>query len=131
MSKRKPWKGDVFDWFERYTKSKKTWGELKHDCGFAVMELIKPQLPTYIDDFQNELPFVAWLFQNHNCSSFALILQADLRPGMIEYSIYSLRSYACMTNECGLRLYVTGVIFNDDLLMLEFKLRFGDLIIVN
>jgi hypothetical protein len=128
MPKRKP--VDLFDWFEKFTKSPKLWSDVEnqHKCPFPHFKIIPHHERVYIDEFQHTFPFVAWLFQNHNCADFALILQDEGKPGEIKPGIFSIRSYACMTNEMNISGYVTGVLFNDDMLMMEFKLRFAEYI---
>lgn len=121
---------NLFHWFENFTKTPKFWADI-HDpykCPFAHYKIEPHHEKVHIDDLQTTYPFVAWLFQHHNCSDFALILQDERKPGDINPEVYSLRSYACITHEMQLSGYVTGVLFRDDLLMMEFKLRFGDII---
>ena len=117
---------DLFDWFEKFTKSPKEWADVEK-CRFPHFKIKPHHERVMIDDFQDVFPFVAWLFQNHDCADFALILQDD-DQGKVKPGIYSLRSYACMTNEMNISGYVTGVLFNNEMLMMEFKLRFGDII---
>lgn len=121
---------DLFDWFEKFTKSPKLWSDVENPrkVPFPHFKIIPHHKREFIDDFQDVFPFVAWLFQNHNCSDFALILQDEGKPGEIKPGIFSIRSYACMTNEMNISGYITGVLFNDDMLMMEFKLRFSEYI---
>lgn len=112
---------DLFYWFEKFTKSPKEWADVEK-CRFPHFKLHHHHERVFVQDMPDELEFIAWLFHNHCPSKFAPIMQDDDRKGELEPRIYSLRGSGPISG------YITGVLFNDDLLMMEFKLRFGDII---
>lgn len=115
---------DLFNWFEKFAQGEKTWHNLEHldQCPYPYFKMIPHHERTFISDFQDTFPYVAWLFQNHCPSVFALVMQDDDRRGVLEPRIYGLRGTGPISG------YITGILFNDDLLMLEFKLRFPEYI---
>jgi hypothetical protein len=114
----------MFDWYEQYVTSPKQWGDLEdvYKCPFPHYKIIPHHERTFVSDFQEDFEFVAWLFQNHDPDDFALVIQDDDRNGTIKPEIYGFRGMGPVSG------YITGVLFNDDILMMEFKLRFGDII---
>jgi hypothetical protein len=116
-------KVDLFYWYENFTATPRYWANIAdpHQCPYAFFNLEPKDKRVFITDFMDEFPFVAWLFQTQNCADFALIIQNDLLPGELDPQLYSLRTGP-------LSGYITGILFNDDVLMMDFKLRFGELI---
>lgn len=115
---------DTYKWFEEFTKFPKTWLDLENPrtCPFPHFKLHHHHERVFIQDMPDEIEFIAWLFHNHCASKFAPIMQDDDRKGELEPRIYSLRGSGPISG------YITGVLFNDDLLMIEFKLRYGEII---
>ena len=119
----------LFDWFEQFTQSPHEWGDIESDnFPFKYLRL-KPEIKAVNVERLIEIEWVQWLFFNNSPAIFALVTQNEEQRDTMLPPIFSLRSWFSETNRCRDSLYATGFVYKDELLGVEFKLRFGELLL--
>jgi hypothetical protein len=118
------------EWYQDWVQTPRSWSEIE-ERDFPYLSIrVQPEekAMSVTELLKLESTWIQWLFENYSPAVFAIVVQHEKRKGLMLLPVFGLKSWASKTNPCYDLVYATGFIYQYDLLGVDFKLRFGDII---